>query len=222
MEHEHRKEESVSLYRPFEEPETAEGKQERRTIRAGVMLIALAIIGIGVIAYYGKGIVVAATVDGRPISRLAVIEELERSAGQKTLNSLIDERLIKAEIAKHDLAVTDAEVEEEIKRIEMQVTGKEGALDEFLATQGVTRDELKDRITVQKQIEKLLGEKVAVTDAEVEAYITSNAIKIPQGQEEQYRNQIRQQLRAQKFSEEAQRWAADLRANASIRYFVDY
>ncbi|MCR4330711.1 MAG: SurA N-terminal domain-containing protein, partial [Patescibacteria group bacterium] len=64
---------------------------------------AILVIVIGLtlaLLFYGKGVFVAATVNGSPISRLSVVQQLEKEGGKNTLDSLITERLIESEVKK--------------------------------------------------------------------------------------------------------------------------
>src|SRR3990167_8603459 len=60
----------------------------------------------------------AATVNGEPIGRLAVIAELEKQGGKNTLDSLITETIILQQAKKKNVTVTDKEIDKQIKDIE--------------------------------------------------------------------------------------------------------
>src|SRR5688572_16109970 len=55
------------------------------------LLLGLAVL---VSLYFLRGVFVAATVNGKPISRLALVKELEKQNGKETLNSLVTKELI--------------------------------------------------------------------------------------------------------------------------------
>ena len=184
-------------------------------------IVALVLIA-GALAYTYKHLAVAAMVNGRPITRFAVLGMLEKSSGKQALESLITELIIEQETSKYTVAVTDEEVAEEIKKIEAQVSAQGGTLDMALASQGMTRDDLLKRIATQKKIEKILEDKVQVADAEIDQFIKENGVKIEKGKEAETRDQIKSQLKGQKFGSEANKWIDSLRTAASIRYFMDY
>src|SRR3989339_1797585 len=85
-----------------------------------------AVILIVVALFFAKGIFVAATVNGSPISRLSVIQELEKQGGKQTLEAIIDKKLIETELSKQKVTATKDEVDAEIEKIKTQVTAQGG------------------------------------------------------------------------------------------------
>ena len=72
-------------------------------------------------------------------------------------------------------------------------------------------------------MEKLLGDKVEISDAEIDAYIKDSKTTPPKDIKlEDFRKQLSGQLKQQKFQAEAQKWVADLTKNAKIKYYVTY
>lgn len=175
-----------------------------------------------VLAYVFKGQFIAATVNGSAISRHAVVSELESVSGKSALESMITEKLISAEADKKGIKVTDEEVAAEIKIVEEQVKAQGGTLAAALSAQGMTQELFEKQILINKKLEKLLADKVSVSDAEIKQYITDNKVTIPAGEEATYNEQIKTQLQQQKMSTEASALIASLRAAAKIKYFVNY
>ncbi len=200
--------------------ETNAGMSKMITVRNGVIVAAVLIIA--ALVYYEKGLVVAATVNGSPISRFAVIAQLEKTSGKATLDSLINKKLIDEEASKKGVAVTDADVQAELGSIEKQVTAQGGKLVDALAQQGMTMDDLKGQIITQKKLERLLVDKIQVTDADVVHYIKDNKVTIPKGQEAAYKTQIMNQLKQQKMQSAADALVVTLHSQAKITYFVNY
>jgi len=185
------------------------------------LIIAIVII-IGVLAYVYKGVFVAATVDGSPIMRLAIIQKLEKTSGKGLLDSLINEKLVQNEARAKKIIVSDDEINSQIKAIESQVAMQGGTLDAALAAEGMSIDDLKKQIIFQKEIEKLLADKINVADEEVLQYIKDNKIPIPQGQEATIADQIKSEIRNQKLNTEVQTLITDLKSKAKIQRFVNY
>ncbi|MBU0476902.1 SurA N-terminal domain-containing protein, partial [Patescibacteria group bacterium] len=173
-------------------------------------------------AYFYKGLFVAATVDGSLISRLTIIQELEKASGEDLLDSLIVKKLIQNEVNAKKIVVSDDEINGEIKRIEYQIMAQGSAIDAALAAQGMSMEDLEKQIILQKELEKLLAEKINVTDEEVSQYIEDNTISIPEGQEAMIIIQIKDELRNQKINAEADVLITALKSQANIRYFVNY
>ena len=188
----------------------------KNAVIAAIILILLAL------AYYEKGLLIAATVNGSPISRLAVIQALEKRSGKAALDSLITQKLIVDEASKKGIKVTDAEIATEIKNIESQIAAQGGTLPQMLEQQGLTMDDLEEQIGTQKKVEGLLGDAIQVTDAEVAKYIKDNKVTVPKGQETDTNNQIREQLKQTKFQSAIQPLLDSLHTQAKINYFVKY
>lgn len=173
--------------------------------------------------FYSKGFFIAATVNGSPISRLAVIGELEKQGGKQALEAIITERLIEAELQKNNIIVSDADIDTEIKKLEEQVASQGGTLEEALTAQGMSMEILRTQIKTQKGLEQLLADKVMVSDAELATAMESAKGSAPDGMtDEELKTAIVEQLKQQKFQGEAQKWVAELTTNADIKYFVTY
>jgi len=186
-----------------------------------VIIIAI-IIASGILVYACKGLFIAATVDGSPISRLTVIKELEKASGKSLLDSFIVERLIQKEAKAKGITVSDEEVNTQITTIQDQIAAQGSTLEEALISQGMTMEDLKKQIIIQTEVEKLVADKISVTDEEVTQYITDNAISIPEGQEATTTAQIKEELRSQKLSTEGSLLVTTLKSQANIIYFVNY
>jgi len=188
----------------------------KTAVMIGCVIVLLALI------FVGKGLFIAATVNGSPISRLSVISELEKNSGKAALESLIVEKLINKEADKKDIKVSDDEINAEISKAETQIKAQGGTLDEALASQGMTLEILKKQIAIQKKLEALLADKVQVTDADITKFIADNKINIPKGEEVSYNEQIIGSIKQQKLSAESKLLVESLKAENTIRYFVSY
>lgn len=188
-----------------------------------VIAIGVAVILIIVALIFAKGIFVAATVNGSPISRLSVIGELEKQGGKKVLETIIETKLIETELNKKEISVSKDDVDVEIENIKTQVASQGGTFETALAQQGLTEEKLREQITIQRKLEKLLADKVAVSEAEIDAYIKDSKATPPKDVKiEDFKKQISEQIKKQKFQSEAQKWVSDLTASAKIKYYVKY
>lgn len=222
MKHDVEEEESMPSVEPLHEEEHEEKKEVMISMRA--LRIVGAVIVLLAVAYFSKGLFIAAMVNGSPVSRMEVIHQLEKSGGKSALETLITRKLIVDAVKKQGIKVTDEEVSAEIKKVDAQVqaAGQGLTLDAVLLQRGMTRDDLKTQIVLQKQVEKLLGDKVAVADAEVDKYIADNKITLPKAEEAADRAQIKEQIKQQKISSQGQAYVESLRTGSSVSYFVKY
>lgn len=212
---------------PINPPED-QGKADKKSIKMilklnwKIIIVAVVIIALVILAYIYKGLLIAAMVDGSPISRLAIIQKLEQDSGKDLLDSLITEKLVQNEAVAKKIVISNDQVNEEIKKIEAQITAQAGTLEAALASQNMTLDDLKKRILFQKEMEVMLADKVNVTDEEATQYIIDNKISVPKGQEAITNSQIKTELRNQKLNKEAPALITALKTKAKIQYFVNY
>ncbi|MBN2854271.1 hypothetical protein JXK06_01915 [Patescibacteria group bacterium] len=199
-------------------------KTDKKSIKISIKtaIIVAVIIILGALAYVYKGLFIAATIDGSPISRLTIIRKLEKASGKSLLDSLIVEKLIQNEANTKKIVVSNDEIDTEFKKIEDQVSMQGGTLDEVLSKQGMDRNDLKKQIILNKEIEKLLADKINVTDEEIDQYIKDNKISITEPEEATIRDQIKDGLRNQKLNAQVQSLITDLKSKAKIQYFVNY
>ena len=205
-----------------ESEQSADKKQKQITISIKAAVVIGVIIVIGALAYRYKGLLIVATVDGSPISRFSVIEELEKKSGKATLDALIIQKLIAVEAQKKGITVNDNDVNAEIKKIEEQLKEQGKTLAEALSAQGMTEEDLRVQLATQKKLEKLLADKIQVTDEEIAQFIKDSKIVIPAGQEDSYKNQARDQIQQNKLNDAVGVFIDSLRSTAKIKYFVSY
>lgn len=201
--------------------ERALNRLVKRINSRAVTILAIVIL-LAVAGWYGRPAWMAASINGAPVSRAAVLHELETRSGRVALEALITRRLIDREAKRLNITVTDDEVAAEAKKIEDQLATQGLKLDEALAAQGMTRADLNSQLVIQKEVEKILGDRINVTDAEVDKYIADNQIKLEKGKEADMKAQLKEQLRGQKASDEAMKLEDELRAKADIKYYGSY
>ena len=196
--------------------------QNKRVVSTKVAAIIIALIIIGLLAYYYKGLFVAATVNGAPISRIEVIQELEKASGKNALDALITRKLINDEARKKGIAVSNDDIDAEVKDVESKISAQGGTLDEALISQGMTMDMFRKQVMTQKELENILADKLQVTDEDIAKFISENEITIPEGKDAEYKDQIKEQIKQGKLSDEAQALVESLKSAANIQYFVNY
>jgi hypothetical protein len=95
---------------------------KRSSLLYGAIIVAVLFVAVAFL--YTKGFIVAATVNGSPISRLAVIQDLEKQGGKQALEAMVDKKLIETELAKNGITIEVDDVDAKIKEIEAQVATK--------------------------------------------------------------------------------------------------
>lgn len=188
------------------------------------VIVILVVVALAIAAFLLKGYFVAAMVNGEPISRLTVISELEKQGGRQALSSLVNQALILQEAKKKNVQVTQEEVDKAVKEVEDSLKTQEGQnLDDVLEAQGMTREELGEQLKLRLLVEKLLADKLKVTDKEIEEYVEKNKDIFPADmKEDEIKKSVAGQLEQQKIATESQAWLQELTENAKINYFVSY
>lgn len=185
--------------------------------------ISLIVIILVTAALYLKGLFIVAIVNGQPITRLAVIRELEKRNGEQTLSSMITETLILQEAQKRNVTVSQKEIEDSVKTIEKDLKKQNQSLDQALAFQGMTKKDFERQLQLKKLVEKMLAKEIEPTDKEINEYIEQNKDSLPKDmKEEEIKQTAKEQLAQQKLSSKVQEWLADLQKKATINYFVNY
>ena len=199
-------------------------KTPRKKISKRALVVFLAtVLLVGAAAYRFKGQFIAAMVNGQPISRLALIKELEEQAGKNTLEALVTKTLILQEAEKQKVTVGDEEVSQEIAQIEEDIAAQGQNLTQVLGMQGMSREDLREQIRIQKIVEKIVGEDIEVTEEEVENYFAENEDSFSEDADvEELKENIRQSLKQQKLSEGINLWITALRDSAEINYFKQF
>jgi hypothetical protein len=185
-----------------------------------VILLVVAVLGL---AYIYRGMFVAAIVNGMPISRWQILKRAEQAQGQQILDSIITEKLVKQKAEKEGITVSDEDLSQEIDQIKKSVEGQDQSFDQILAMQGMTLEDLKDRLRLNKMIEQLLAGEVEVTEEQVNQYIEDNKDFFPEDMSEEEKKQsAKDQLRQQQMNQKYQEWVKQLKDKARIRNFVNY
>lgn len=227
--------------KPTKRPRTVSRSKASRTSRASILtasskpklrtkiitkkqfLIGLGLVVIIATLYYFRGLFIVAFVNGQPISRLSVISELENRQGGQALDSLITKTLIFQEAKKNNVIVSEQEIADEIKNFETNIQEQGQDLNQLLSMQGMTRNDLKEQIKLQKYLEKLLTDKISVSDQEISDYIAESQELLPEDQEpKEQKESVKEQLKQQKFSQELQTFIDEIKSKAKINYFVKY
>ena len=187
------------------------------------IFIPLIIVILVVVAFFLKGLFVVALVNGQPITRLALIAELEKQGGKQTLSSLVNQTLILQEAKKKKIEVSQKEIDTQAKQIEDSLKQQGQDLNTALEMQGLTRQDFMMQLKLRSLVEKLLADQIKVSDKEVADYIEKNAETLPKDlKEEEIKKGVTEQLKQQKLAGKSQEWLANLQKNAKINYFVNY
>lgn len=188
-----------------------------------LLIKAIALLLLLLLLYLGRSLFVAAIVGNRPITRISLIQELEKQSGQQALDNLITKELIYQEASKQNINIGSEEVTAEIDKIKSSLESQGTTLDAALSMQGQTRESLEENIRVQKTLEKVLQSDIEVSDEELSKYFEENKSLYGEGAKyEDLKENIKEQLKQEKLSTVFQTWIEKLRSDTKIIYFVNY
>lgn len=217
MEHDEHKEESTHHH----ESKKSGGKINLTISTKNAIILSGVIIALALLFVY-KSVFIAAVVNGSPISRFAVMHEVEKKAGQAALEGMIIQKLLASEVRKQGITVSESEIAAEMKMIEDRLVAQGTTLDTMLVSQNISRAEVTKQIITQLEVEKLLGDKIAVSEAEIDQFIAEKKLVAPKDKETEMRTQVAAQIKQDKTNKEGSAFVESLRTKAKITYFVQY
>lgn len=212
----------MDLQTAVREPSSQSAKSDNKQVRSRrplFLTLGAVIIVVGLL-YLFRDKFIAATVNGQMISRAELVSELEKQHGQTVLDTLVTKTLVDQEAKKRGITVSNEELDAELKKIEERFTSQQQNLDQVLESQGYSRSDLNEQVRLQLLVEKMVADKIQVSDEEVAKYMKDNTQflakdKTPDQQKEEAKNDVRQE----KVNQEAQQLLQDLKQKASIIYF---
>ncbi|SDZ64433.1 foldase protein PrsA [Evansella caseinilytica] len=144
------------------------GKLFLYVFSGGLLLVAL-----GILLAVGMKKDVVANVNGEAITRDELHEKLVTTYGSDVLNSMITEAMVRQEVEKQNIEVTDEEIEEQLATY-TEAYGGEDAFLSVLESYGLTMDDVKKDISLNLATDKILEERISIEDEEIETYFDEN------------------------------------------------
>jgi foldase protein PrsA len=189
-----------------------------KTMVIGILAIMVSFL----IGYYVKN-TIAATVNGKPIWRARVVKQLEKYQGKSLLDSLVTQELIKQEAKNKGISASKDEIQNQIKELEINMTAQGTNLETALVEQGMTMKDLEENFEMNIIIEKLLTDRITVTDEEIQEYFNQSKDSFGDGATlDQVGEQIKTLLKQQKMGDEYQNFVNELRTKADINIVAKY
>ncbi|MDD2822647.1 MAG: SurA N-terminal domain-containing protein [Candidatus Daviesbacteria bacterium] len=183
-----------------------------------LIYLAIVIIIIALIASYKKGLFIAATVNGAPITNLEVLKREDEQFHQTTVEKLIEEKLILGEAQKKGVKVTEAEIDAKIADIEKQVGGA-AALDSLLTQQGQTRTGIRTQIKISLSLEKMYQNEASVSAEEITKFIEENKEQLQSSTPAEMTKEATDYLRSQKLNQVFSQKFQEIKKAANIQIF---
>jgi len=188
--------------------------EPKKLVKPLIFLLILAFV------YLIKDEIIVASVNGRPVTRWALMRNLEKQSASAVLENMTLQMLVEQQLKKEGIQVSDEDMDAEIAKIEEQLASQGQNLDDLLKAQGLSRATVREQLALSKGMEILLSNKIVVTEEEVRAYFEENKEMIGTDVKfEDIKVDIENQLKQQKLSTEQQKWFAEIKKSAKLNYF---
>lgn len=183
-------------------------------------IILVAVLLLALLFWKFKGYFIAATVNGQPISRFELNDQLVRRFGQQILDNIVGERLILAAVRQKGIFITDSEIDSKVKQIEDKLKGK-ATLSEALTTQGLTMPMFRRQLEIQTSVEKLFDKEASVSSQDIDDYYSKNTSLYKNATDTaSVKEEIKSLLKQQKTNDLFEKWFSEMRKNAKIVKFL--
>lgn len=170
-----------------------------------------------------KKLFIVAKINGEPIYRYGFVMELEQRYGKQLLDQKVTEKLVMQEASKNNVTISDEVINKEVQSLEQRISSQGQKLDELLTAQGLSREDLKHQIRMQKLVEALTPKPDDPTEEEIKNMMDKMAVSFTKDMsDEDKRNAALAQLKQQKQGEALNNWLDNLKKNAHIQYFRHY
>jgi foldase protein PrsA len=176
------------------------------------LLVILIILGLAALFWYKKSWLVAATVDGKPITNLELQMQLNKQFKEQALNKLINDKIFnqfEKEATDKGIVVAQADLDKNISDIENQYGGRE-TFDSLLSQQGITREDFTQQVKLNLLAEKFFENEIKPTEEEITKFTEDENNKLtPEATDsakfrELAQNQIKQDKLTNKLREKFQ------------------
>jgi foldase protein PrsA len=125
---------------------------------------------------------VVAQVGQESISKEELYTTLVDQYGEAALDTLIAEKIVELESGKEDITIKDSEIEAELQSIKDSY-GDEDAFNEALASSGSNLDTVKKNIESYLLTEKLLKDRISISDDQINEYFEANKDSFAQAEQ---------------------------------------
>ncbi len=201
--------EDVKMVAPYQGVDS----QSRLSIKK--YIIALGIVIVGVWLWKNRSLFVVATVNNRIITRSQLNKMLVSRYGEQTLSSLISQKIVEDEVAKHHINIAQEKIAARVDELKKSLP-KDVTFEQALSSQGTSLKELEAQIKLQLAVEQILNEKITIDDSAIDKYVKDNQKYLTASTAAEKREEAKEAIRRQKFEEELGKWLTEIQSKAKI------
>lgn len=163
----------------------------------------------------------AGTVNSVPVTRFELNQKMAEKYGKVTFDEISSDRLLKQELKKSGITVSEAEVSAEMAKIVKDYGSDEAfkaALTQYNLTEAKAKESIKQSLGLKKMIEKAY--KIEISDEAIKKYFDENK-KLFEGKKlEEVSATIKDTLYQQEIYTKSQEWFAGVRKAAKVVSFI--
>lgn len=160
----------------------------------------------------------AASVNGVDIGKDELYEEIVKTDGGETLNTMISNEIIRQEAEKEEIEITQEELDAEMA-VYQESYGGEEELQSAVEASGLTMADLTEEMENYLKIEKLIGPDIEISDEEIETYFEENKDSFGEDEEaklEDHKEEIKNILFDEAVNAEYSVWLAEKQESYDI------
>lgn len=186
-----------------------------------VGLVVVVLVAAGV--FVGRGMLVVASVNGKPVWRWELIQRLESQAGAAAVEEIVTEKLISQEAAQRDIVVTDAELQTELEQLKASLEAQGQDFDLLLEAQGVKLEDVMRQVRLQKLVEQMVEVNENVSPEQIAEYIDTNAGLLPaEASDEEMADLARERIIQEQKQTGVSEFVQGLRSGAEVKYSAGF
>lgn len=168
-----------------------------------------------------RGQFLAGMVNSIPVTRYELNQKMAEKYGQQTLDEIVSERLLNAEIKKNRVVVSEEEVGSEMAKIVKDYGGEEAfraALSQYRLTEAKAKQSIKQSLGLKKLIETTY--QINISAEAIEKYFADNQSQFKGQKLEVVSDQIKDILYQQEIYTKTQEWFTSIRKSAKVVEFI--
>ncbi|WP_379148185.1 peptidyl-prolyl cis-trans isomerase [Paenibacillus sp. sgz500992] len=162
--------------------------RQERALRNAVILLAVATLMLGGLLFWSlramsilKGEPAdgessdIASAGGQPVTDQAWVDELKKKYGNDVLLGMLNHIVVDKEAKALGVAVTDEEIEQELKRSMTGYGSEEQYYTQMQSELGLSRQEVREEAVYRLTLQAVATAGITITDAEIDNYLAENS-----------------------------------------------
>ncbi|NGQ96510.1 hypothetical protein G3578_15200 [Brevibacillus sp. SYP-B805] len=191
-------------------------KFDATAVAISILLLALVILGVSREQHHDP---VVAKVGSISITQTQLYDAMKDKYGQKVLNQLVADELVKLEVKQQGIAVSEAEIDKKVSELKKEL-GTEEKFRKFLKDRQLDEQGLRDKLSLLLARDKLLDQAYPVTEKQIQEYYEKHKEKLgkPTPTLEQATPKIKEKLTDRNRQDHYSDWIEELKKKYGVTY----